>query len=426
VSYNAVSGSVTQFVCDTLMPMKYSLVIFALLAACSAEQTPVTDDAELTAMMLTHTKVLTIDSHIDIPLNFATHEVDPGIKGPDQVDLVKMEEGGLDAGFFIVYVGQGPRTEAGYAQAREEAMTKFSAIHRMAEAMYPERIAIAYHPVDVARINATGKLVALIGIENGYVIGNNPDLIKTYYELGGRYLTLTHNGHNDLADSAQPRGEPVAEHGGLSPLGLQVIEEMNRVGMLVDISHISRDAALQAIAHSSQPVIASHSSVKAVHDHPRNLDDATMLALAAKGGVMQIVAFDAYLHPVPAAKNQAISRLLSNLGVASPGVVRSLPAEKFAAYEQGMRAIHKRWPQANLQDLGEHIDYAVKLMGIDHVGISSDFGGGGGIDGWNNAAETANVTGELLRRGYTGEELGKLWGGNLLRVMSIAEQGQAQ
>ena len=368
-------------------------------------------------------KILSIDSHIDIPPNFATTEVDPGVRGPDQVDLVKMEEGGLAAGFFIVYVGQGPRTEAGYAQAKAEALAKFQAIHRMAEEMYPDRIGIAYHPEEVRRIHNDGRLVALIGIENGYVIGQDLSLIQDYYRLGGRYLTLAHNGHNDLADSAQPRtGEPVAEHGGLSALGRQVIEELNRVGMLVDISHISRDAALQAITHSRVPVIASHSSVKALYDHPRNLDDETMRALAEKGGVMQIVAFDSYLRAVPTAETKEVTDLLRALGMKTPVELRNQTPEVQKQYAAGMDEIHSRWPRADLDDLGDHIDYAVRLLGIDHVGIASDFGGGGGIDGWDNAAETANVTAMLERRGYASEEIAKLWGENLLRVMDEAER----
>lgn len=366
-------------------------------------------------------KILTLDSHIDIPPNFATPAADPGRRGPAQVDLIKMAEGGLAAGFFIVYVGQGPRTVDGYAQARDAALAKFAAIHRMADKLYPDRIGLALSAADARRIHAQGRLVALIGIENGYVIGLDLSLIEHYYQLGGRYMTLAHDGHNDLADSARPEpGEPAALHGGLSEFGRQAIVEMNRVGMLVDISHVSRAAALQAIAASRAPVIASHSSVKGLYDHPRNLDDETMRALAAKGGVMQIVAFDSYLRRITEEEAASLKTLLSSLGMESPFELPGKALVVQERYAKGLQAIRERWPRANLETLGDHIDYAVRLLGLDHVGIASDFGGGGGIDGWDNAAETGNVTALLIRRGYSTADIEKLWGGNLLRVLDAA------
>jgi membrane dipeptidase len=381
-------------------------------------------DRQAERLRRTQEAIIAIDSHVDIPFDFATKTVDPGMNGPDQVDLLKMKEGGLDAAFFIVFVEQGARTPEGFTQARIDATKKFEAIHRMAEAMYPDRIEIAYSTDDVQRIHAQGKLVALIGIENGYVLGLDTALIETYYKLGGRYLTLAHNGHNDLADSAQPRREPAepdSEHGGLSELGRAAVEVMNRTGMLVDVSHISKAAALQAIAHSAAPVIASHSGVKAIHDHARNLDDQTMQVLAAKDGVLQVVAYDGFLKPVPAEKAAAVKELEAAFGLSQPDALRGLPPERRAEFERQLSRLHETWPRASVQDLVDHIDYAVKLMGIDHVGIASDFGGGGGIEGWDNAAQTANVTAELMKRGYQTEEIAKLWGGNLLRVMREAE-----
>ena len=204
-----------------------------------------------------HDRVLTIDTHDDISLDFATPEVDPGIRGGRQVDLVKMEEGGLDAAFFIVYVGQTERTPENYAQAKADAMIKFDAIHRMAEEMYPDRVEIAYTADDFERIAASGKLVAAIGIENGYVIGTDLSLLETYHELGARYITLAHNGHNDIADSANRRenlGDVESEHDGISAFGEEVIAEMNRLGIMVDVSHISKAAMLDAVRLSRAPV----------------------------------------------------------------------------------------------------------------------------------------------------------------------------
>ena len=323
-----------------------------------------------------HERVLTIDTHDDIPFDFATEDVDPGVRGPRQVDLPKMVEGGLDAEFFIVYVGQGARDPEGYAFAHSRALTKFAAIHRMTGEMYPDRIELAYAADDVGRIVESGKRAAAIGIENGWVIGRDLRLVDAYHALGARYMTLAHNGHNDISDSAQPQprlGDPPSEHGGVSGFGEAVIEEMNRVGMMVDVSHISKDAMLDAVRLSRAPVIASHSAMSGVHAHARNMDDEQLLALRDNGGVIQTVAFDAYLVP------------------------------------------EERSP-AGVADLVDHIDHAVGLIGIDHVGISSDFDGGGGIDGWRDASETFNVTLELVRRGYSEDAIAKLWGGNLLRV----------
>jgi membrane dipeptidase len=343
------------------------LVAALTLSACSP-----TDPVAI------HNAALPLDTHVDIPFDFATPEVDP-LDGDLQVNLQGMRTGGLDAAFFIVYVGQTERNAADYAQAAADAMTKFDAIHRMT-LEYPETIGLAESADDVESLVAEGKLAAAIGIENGFVIGTDLGLLDRYYELGARYMTLVHNGHNDIADSAQPReqlGDGPTEHEGISEFGERVIHRMNELGIMVDISHASKASALQAMELSEAPVIASHSSVRALTDHVRNLDDETLERLAEDGGVVQIVAFNAYLGDGE-----------------SPTV----------------------------SDLVDHIDYAVDLIGIEHVGISSDFGGGGGIEGWNNAGETPNVTAELVARGYSPEAIGMLWSGNLLRVWREAER----
>lgn len=329
-----------------------------------------------------HDTVLSLDTHVDIPFNYATEEVSP-LNGDLQVNLETMRSGGLDAAFFIVYVGQTTRTPQNYGQAQMDALKKFDAIHRMTDELHSDLIGLAYSADDVERIAAEGRLVAAIGIENGYVIGQDLNLIDQYFDRGARYMTLVHNGHNDIADSAQPReefGDNGPEHGGISEFGAAVIERMNDVGMMVDISHAAKEAALEAIALSRAPVIGSHSSVAALTDHVRNMDDETLLALRDNGGVVQIVAFQSYLGD-PNSRNDA-----------------------------------------QVSTLADHIDYAVELIGIDHVGISSDFGGGGGIGGWNGASETQNVTAELVRRGYTEEEITQIWSSNLLRVWRAVEQ----
>ncbi|HET9950014.1 MAG TPA: dipeptidase [Longimicrobiales bacterium] len=375
-----------------------------------------------------HEAVLTIDSHDDIEFDFATPEVDP-LDADRQVNLEKMAAGGLDAGFFIVYVPQGPRTPEGYRNARESALTKFSAIHRMAEEMYPDRIEIAYSPDDVERIHAAGKLVAVIGIENGYVIGQDLSLLERYHELGARYMTLAHSGNNDIADSATPGDSVGPEHGGLSEFGERVVAEMNRLGIMVDVSHISKEAALDAMRVSRAPVIASHSSTRALADHPRNMDDETLLALRDDGGVVQIVAFPGYvkIQPPERAAELAELRYLNGFrgGPGNDSIAGMSALEKFN-YEQGLEMLEYKYPPADVSDFVDHIDYAVNLIGIDHVGISSDFDGGGGVEGWEDASETFNVTLELVRRGYTQEEIAKLWGGNLLRVWRETERVAAE
>lgn len=371
-----------------------------------------------------HERVLTLDTHVDVPLNFATRAVDPGVAGDFQVDLPKMRAGGLDAGFFVVSVGQTARTPENEAQARADAMTKFEAIHRMAGELYPDEIEIAHSAADVPRIAAAGKLVAAIGIGNGYVVGRDLSLLETYHRLGARYMTLAHGGHNDVADSATPRealGDAESEHGGVSPFGAQVIAEMNRLGMLVDVSHVSRAAMLDAVRLSEAPVIASHSSMRALMPHPRNLDDEQLLALAGSGGVVQTVALGAFLSETAALRAAEYRNIRGAFGMIPGQQPEELGAEPYEDYVGRMEALDERWPDATVADFVDHVDYAVNLIGIDHVGISSDFDGGGGVVGWSDASETLNVTVELVRRGYSEEEIARLWGGNLLRVWGEAE-----
>jgi membrane dipeptidase len=395
------------------------LLVLASCASAGVES----EEALLQRARGIHERVLTIDTHDDIPFNYATPAVNACADTRMQVDIPKMQAGGLDVAFFIVYVGQGPRTPDGYAKAKEDALTKFNAIHRMAEEMCPQSVQLAYRADDVERIARSGKRVAVIGIENGYVIGQDLALLKRYHELGARYVTLAHGAHNDIADSATPR-EP--EHNGLSAFGEQVVAELNRLGIMVDVSHISKAAMLHAVRVSRAPVIASHSSTRAVADHPRNMDDEQLQALKRNGGVMQTVAFAAYVKPQPPERLAAVQKLREKLLIAGGQSVRDLSADKRAEYDRELAEIDKKWPRATVRDFVDHIDHAVRLIGIDHIGISSDFDGGGGVEGWNNAAETLNVTVELVRRGYSEAEIGKLWGGNLLRVWRAVERGSQQ
>jgi membrane dipeptidase len=455
------------------------LATFAACAAlaCAANPAPsaasasasASDDAFMARARAVHDRVLTLDTHVDIdPGNFQVGTLNYAQRLNTQVDLDKMEQGGLDAIFFSIYVGQGALDSAGYARAWAVDTAKLNAIHRLAEEIAPSRIAIAYTADDARRIAASGKKVALMGVENGYGIGTDLSRVKYLYDRGGRYLSLAHNGNNQLSDSntGEANGDWLWGNG-VSPLGRQVLAEMNRLGMMIDVSHPSKGSMMQAIALSRAPIIASHSAIRALCNHSRNMDDEQLKALAKNGGVIQVVAFRGYVKCDPAydaARAQALAALNQEYGISTarrtggggaparrgptagePGnscgpartaqrggisaavqeQLAAMPASRADEYRAKLRAIEERFParpDATVKDFVDHIDYAVKLIGLDHVGISSDFDGGGGLADYNCALEAVNVTAELLRRGYTEEQIGKIWSGNLLRVMGEVEQ----
>ena len=327
-----------------------------------------------------HRGLLTLDTHIDIPWPTGP---DPFQDGPRRVDLPKMVRGGLAAGCFAAYVPQAARTPDSETAAFDRAIAMLHAIRAMgrSENGIVARVAVTAAEIEAAKRD--GVLAIVPAVENGFAMGRDLSRLAQFRALGARYLTLTHNGHNALADSCNPRkdlGDAPAEHGGLSALGRAAVAELNRLGMLVDVAHVSRDSMLQAVALSRTPVVSTHSCVRALCDHPRNLDDAQLDALRDVGGVMQITAVSAFLKPD--AKPDAVT----------------------------------------VADFADHVDYAVRRIGIEHVGISSDFDGGGGFTGWHDASESANITIELLRRGYDRQEIAALWGGNFLRVLRLAEE----
>jgi membrane dipeptidase len=406
-----------------------------VVAAGSAQQS--TDETALVKRARAiHERVIALDTHDDInPRNFSwslnyTQDLDT------QVNLPKMKRGGLDVSFFVVYVGQGPLTAEGYDNAYAAAIEKFEAIHRLTKVLAPDQIELALTADDVRRINARGKKVALIGVENGYPIGTDISRVKEFHDRGARYLSLAHNGHSQLADSNTGEAGTWL-HNGLSPLGRQVVAEANKWGLMLDLSHPSKAANLQVLALSRAPVIASHSSARALCNHSRNMDDEQLEALAKNGGVIQLVAFNSYVKESPAspARLQALTELSQEFGLPQGrggrggaggggrgrgGALTQLPAEKRSEYQTRLAELNRRYPppaRATVKDFVDHIDYVVKKIGIEHVGISSDFDGGGGVDGWNSAAETENVTIELVRRGYSEQQIAQIWSGNLLRVM---------
>ena len=421
--------------------MRLSRLLPALLAPAllGAQES---DAALLASAKAIHARVLSIDTHVDIsPANFTAGAPNYTQRLPrTQVDLVKMEEGGLGAAFLIVYVGQAPTLDsASFARANASALEKFDAIHRLTEELAPARAEIAYTAADARRIHAAGKRVIFIGVENGFPLGSDLGNVKRFYDRGGRYLSLAHNGHSQLSDSNTGERDGVWLHNGLSPLGRQVIAEMNRLGMMIDVSHPSKASMLQTVALSKAPIIASHSGVRALCNHSRNMDDEQLDALKKNGGVIQLVAFNSYTKCNPAKDAEraaAVDALRKEFGITATGraevaaAIQALPNEQRNAFLAKQEEITARRypsdPPATVKDFVDHIDYVVKRIGIDHAGISSDFDGGGGVDGWRSASESLNVTIELVRRGYSAEQIAKIWGGNLLRVMERVEKAASK
>ncbi len=322
-----------------------------------------------------HAGLVTVDTHIDIPWPPGPSAFEDG---PRRVDIPKMRRGGLGAGCFAAYVPQGPRTPEGHAHAKTRALAMLDAIAAMAgdEA----RLCTSADMIEAARRDGVTAVVP--AVENGYSVGEDLGVLAEFQAKGARYLTLTHNGHNALADSSNPRrdlNDTETLHGGLSPLGRDAVAELNRLGMLVDVSHVSTQGALQAAMLSRTPVLATHSCVHALCAVPRNASDQLLDALRDCGGMINITAVPSFLR------------------------------------------LNGKADRVTVADFVDHMDYAVQRIGLGHVGISSDFDGGGGFSGWHDAGESQNVTAELVQRGYDAAEIGLLWGGNFLRLLRLAE-----
>jgi len=389
-----------------------SIALPLLLAACaSGGKAP-------------ETRPLTLDTHVDIPFGFMREtRFDVGKDTPLLVDLQKMRRGGLDATFLVIFVDQGPLTAEGFANAVAQAERKYSAIELMLR-RYPDQIALATTPSQVRDNRTRGKLSAMIGIENAYSLGHDLSRIDAAYARGVRYLGLVHVGNNDLCTSSLPNeelGEANPATTGITDFGRQSVARANALGMMVDVSHASDTCVRDVLALSTAPVIASHSSARALVDHPRNLPDELVRAIATKGGVIQAVAYKEFLKKDPgreAAEKALQAEVARQAGDAE---FDSEKHEYLPAYIAGMQRIQAQYPLATLDDYMRHIRHLVDVAGIDHVGIASDFDGGGGITGWMDASQTANVTEALRRSGFTDEGIGKIWSGNLLRVWQAVE-----
>jgi microsomal dipeptidase-like Zn-dependent dipeptidase len=326
-----------------------------------------------------NSEIVTIDTHIDINVENFTDSLNYTMNTNTQFNLPNMMEGDLDVAWLVVYTAQGELNEEGYKAAYENAISKFDAIDRLVNEYAPNQVELALSTEDVNRILAKGKKVIMIGVENAYSMGLDTSNVEKFWKRGARYVSLTHNGHNQFSDSNTGEFDRTSMHNGLSDLGKEVIELLNYYGIMIDISHPSKEAIRQMTELSKAPIIASHSSARALRDHPRNVDDEQLDWIKENGGVIQTTALGFFLTD-------------------------------------------REDPPANMDDFMDHIDYMVEKIGIDHVGISSDFDGGGGIVGWEDASETMNVTSALRERGYSESEIAKLWGGNLLRVLDKVQE----
>lgn len=384
-------------------------------------------DADVMAL---HDRLLTLDTHVDIGAGYGTAALDPGVINPAQVDLPSMRIGGLDAAFFVVYTPQGVLTEDGYATAALAAEEKYRGILRMLRAN-PDTIGLATTPDEVEALVSERRLAALIGIENSYPLGTTPeevaDAVAMWAGRGARYASITHFGHNQFGGSSNPvSGRGDGADPGLSELGRALVTALNDHGIMVDILHVGERTAAEAMAVSRAPVIASHSTARAVHDNPRGLTDAQLAAIRDDGGVAQITAYRSYIADVDPRIDAAMDDLGQHLGLTSGADFATAAPETLTEYARERARIRAEFDDVTLAQFLDHLDHAVEVAGIDHVGLSGDFDGGGGVEGWDNAAESPDVTAALLDRGYSEEDLAKIWGGNLLRVMREVQAAAGQ
>jgi len=370
-----------------------------------------------------HQNALTIDTHNDTPLNMMDDDFDIGKSHDSEedrscVDFPRMEEGGLDAAFFAVYLGQDKRDEEGHRSAKKRALKIFDSIHESVEEN-SEQAELALEPSDAKKIDDKEKQAVYIGLENGYPIANNLANIDTFYNLGARYITLCHTSNNDICDSStDPDG---AEHDGLSDFGEKVVNKMNEKGMIVDVSHISDQAFYDVIELSDAPVIASHSNARALCDSPRNLSDEMLKKLKENNGVIQICFLTDYIKEIDQnpKRDSAFTALREKYNS-----FQDLTEEERAKARKEWRAISKKYPKklATIEDMVDHIDYVVDKIGIDYVGIGTDFDGGARLKDCMDVSQMPNVTKELVKRGYSEKEIQKIWGGNFLRVFREVEE----
>ena len=376
-----------------------------------------------------HQKLLTLDSHLDTPasLDLPGWSIDEehGVHlDYTQVDLPRMKKGGLDGGFWAIYTSQGPLTVEGFRKARDFALLRGVSIREMVAAD-PANFALALEAKDAAPIAAAGKRVVYMSIENAYPLGEDVSLLQTFYHMGVRVVGFAHFAHNQFADSStDPSKKP--RFGGLSPLGKQLLGEMNRLGVVPDASHSSDQVLDDLLALSTTPVLLTHSGCKAIYDHPRNIDDAHLKALAAKGGVIQMNAFWTYLKaskPNPE-RQKAMGALFASMREGAK--VSAETRAQLLAKRQEIDRLYPDTDRATFDDFMAHMLHALKVVGPDHVGIGADWDGGGGVVGMEDVLDLPKITDALLKAGYSEADVAKIWSGNVLRVLAAAEAGKGK
>lgn len=409
------------------MKIKNHLCLFVFLSLCLGCNENVlkriygneTESELIERALSIHKKVLTLDTHADTPLRM----IEPGFRMSDRhdpnetgskVDYPRMIEGGLDAIFFAAFVAQDIRNDKGNFRAKNLCVQMIDSILSSIQ-QNSDVVGLALNPEDAYSLEKEGKRAIYIGIENGYPIGEDLSNIETYYKKGVRYITLVHSSNNDLADSATDPAGP--EHNGISEFGSKVVKEMNRLGIMVDVSHGSDAVFYDAIKISKAPIIATHSNARSVTNHKRNMTDDMLKLIAKNGGVVQLTMLSNYLRdPVP---NITAEKLKKELLSSIKPIDQMTTLEK-ETMRKRLNEIDDKYPiaPANLKNVVDHIDHIVNVAGIDHVGIGCDFDGGGGIDGVFDVSQVMNITIELVKRGYNEDQIAKIWGGNLIRVFS--------
>ncbi len=399
-------------------------LILAIPAALLSVAAGAATDAELDARAAAlNKKLLNVDTHSDVLIPSTPERYwGPGHSSRTSVD--KLDGGSIDVLAIAVAVGPGPRTAAGVAEARAEANTRLETIRKLI-GDHADRLSIALSADDIERIHKQGRIAVIESFLNARSLGKDVTGIDEFYKAGVRIFGLTHAGNNDFADSSRPSHGEGQEHHGLSPLGRQAIAKLNQLGVIVDVSQLTPDGVFQVLKITKAPVIASHSDVRALVDNTRNLSDPELDAIKANGGVVSVTPFNAYLAKVPAAFASKASALRTRYGLkadfsgsAYTDGYDTLPEKQQSAFIDEFQAIY---PKATVKDYVDHIDYLVKRIGVDHVGIGSDFNHGSGVQGFNDESDANNVTRELLIRGYTEEQIAKIWGGNFLRVFRQVE-----
>ena len=400
--------------CCVILPAAI-IAAWSLLAACTGQLSE--EQIQVQAPRI-HNEAWVADTHLDSPLR--------GLRDPEWNaderhdsgcwDIPRMIEGGADAVFLAVYTGQGPLTSEGYERVHTRAIALFDWIHAAADASPHAEFAAT--DADAERLHREGKRAIFIGVENGYPIGTDIWNVEDFYNRGMRYMTLSHGSDNQICASSTERRE--REDFGLTDFGRQVVAEMNRLGVMIDCSHISDQTFFDVVEITKVPVIATHSACDGINEHDRNLSDKMLLKLKENGGVIQLIPLGSFIRPTPPnpERDKALEELRREFGDR-----RSLTDEQRSAYMEQWGEIRRLYPTApaTIDDYMKHIDYAVALIGIDHVGFGSDFDGGGGVENLEDISMLPNLTVELMRHGYSERDINKFWGGNLLRVMKAVE-----